>query len=134
MNTTNIKNLPRDIIELIKDFLSYKERIFLLTTCIDFSKIKHSVFYPYRLTEFGLTQWGCEKTYQLCYNPFNHTGNVPLSFIGKNYINILIYDTPISYYNIRIHKKYEKDKTIEYYLRQYEKNNFFINKITKYIE
>jgi hypothetical protein len=126
-----ITHLPRDILNSIKNFLSYRERISLLLTCHDISTLKHSIFYPYRVTEFAYKNAG--STIQLCYNPFDPTGPVPLSFIGNNYINILIYDTPISYYNIRIHKKYEKDKTIEYYLRHYEKNNFYVNKITKYI-
>jgi hypothetical protein len=118
-----------DLLEYIKNYLPFKDRIAFLTLCKTTSKLILHKFSPYyyRLIEYPHSSY---KTYQLCYNPFSKESH--LSFIGNNYVNIIIYDTPISYYNIRIMKEYKEGKTIEEYLKEYIPNKSCINKITKY--
>uniref|UniRef100_A0A6C0KGW0 F-box domain-containing protein n=1 Tax=viral metagenome TaxID=1070528 RepID=A0A6C0KGW0_9ZZZZ len=128
---TNITNLPPDLLNHTKMFLTYKERMSFVLTCKFFESLKIQTFSPYYVNVIYHPKTN-DKTYQLYFNPFNPLSTPPLSFLRNNYVNILIYDTPISYYNIRIHKEYDHHKTIEDYLRSYKKNNYFINKITKY--
>jgi hypothetical protein len=118
-----------DLLEYIKGYLSFKDRVAFLRLCKETSKIKLHAFHPciHRMIEYPHSPY---KTHQLCYNPFSNASH--LSFIGNNYVNIIIYDTPLSYYNIRIMKEYEEGKTIEEYLREYKPNQLFMNKITRY--
>lgn len=122
-----------DILNHIKSFLSYKDRSSFVLTCKEFNSLKIQNFIHYRVNIIGHHKTN-NKTYQLYFNPFSKMDDyIPISFLGNNHVNILIYDTPISYYNIRIHKEYDPHKTLENYLHAYQKDNYFINKITKYI-
>jgi hypothetical protein len=118
-----------DLLEYIKGYLSFRDRVAFLRLCKSTSKITLHKFYPYiyRMIDYPHSPY---KTHQLCYNPFSNTSH--LSFIGNDYVNIIIYDTPVSYYNIRIMKEYEEGKTIEEYLREYRPNQLVMNKITRY--
>ena len=131
MNT--FLTLPDDLLHIIKQYLSYKDRVAYITLC----KRTHSpieLFVPFRLRILDFPRRN-DKTYQLYFNPFYSptASPVPHSFVGNNYVNIIIYDSPTSYYNIRISKEYEPQKTIADYLREYKPQSYYINKITKYI-
>ena len=107
------------LLHMYRDLL---ECIAFVTLCNTTSKLPLHRFSPciHRMIEYPHSPY---KTYQLCYNPFSNISH--LSFIGNNYVNIIIYDTPISYYNIRIMKEYKEGKTIEEYLKEYQPNKIF---------
>jgi hypothetical protein len=95
------------------------------------------MFTPFRLRILDFPRHS-DKTYQLYFNPFDYHASrvsspIPHSFLGSNFVNIIIYDSPTSYYNIRIYKEYDVGKTITDYLKEYKPHLYHINKITKYI-
>ena len=126
--------IPYDLLNNIKYFLTYKERIHFLVLYTQTSRLLIDNFIPFclRILDFPKRN---DKTYQLYFNPFYlpNSSPIPHSFIGNNYVNIIIYDSPTSYYNIRISKIYEPTKSISDYLKEYKPNSYYINKITKYI-
>lgn len=130
--------LHKDLLEYIKLFLSYKERIQFITICKYTSYLKLDSFLSYYIYKMECPKRD-DVNYIFFYNPYyvinhiqhaSHCGN----FLGHNYINIIIYDSPITYYNIRIMKSYQQGKTIQEYLKEYQPKQYFINKITKYID
>jgi len=130
--------LHNDLLEYIKSFLSYKERIHFITICKNTSSLKIDSFLSYHIYKIGWPKRD-DISYIFFYNPFyfiNHIQHAThcYNFIGNNYINIIIYDSPITYYNIRIMKSYQEGKTIQEYLKEYQPKQYFINKITKYID
>ena len=131
MNT--FLTLPNEILNMIKQYLSYKDRVAYLTLCKR-TLFPIELFVPFRLRVLDFPRRN-DKTYQLYFNPFYSptASPVPHSFVGNNHVNIIIYDSPTSYYNIRISKEYEPDKTIADYLKEYKPQSYYINKITKYI-
>lgn len=126
--------IPREILDRIKCLLSYKDRATFLILCKETSRFPIEIFEPFRLRILDFPKRP-DKTYQLYFNPFYSpiTSPIPHSFIGHNYVNIVIYDSPTSYYNVRIYKEYDPEKTISDYLKQYKPHCYYINKITKYI-
>jgi hypothetical protein len=129
-----LKILPTDILIHIKQFLTYKERVVYLTIC---SLTACLVIEPFSNYQVHCIQWPrrSDSSYLLVYHPFylpyySH----PHTFLGNGYVSIIIYDTPYTYYHIRTKRKYEQDKSIRDYLIEYEPKNYFINKITKYID
>ena len=132
MNT--ILDIPLDLLHHIKYFLTYKERVAYLTLCNKTSRFPIEIFTPFRLRILDFPRRS-DKTYQLYFNRFYSplSSPIPYSFIGNNYVNIVIYDSPTSYYNIRIYKEYEAGKTILDYLKEYKSQSYYTNKITKYL-
>lgn len=132
MNT--ILDIPLDLLHHIKYFLTYKERVSYLTLCNKTSRFPIEIFTPFRLRILDFPRRS-DKTYQLYFNRFHSplSSPIPYSFIGNNYVNIVIYDSPTSYYNIRIYKEYEAGKTILDYLKEYKSQSYYTNKITKYL-
>jgi len=132
MNT--FLTLPHDLLHVIKQFLSYKDRVAYLTLCKETSRFPIEIFVPFRLRIIDFPRHH-DKTYQLYFNPFYSptASPVPHSFVGNNHVNIIIYDSPTSYYNIRISKEYDPQKSIADYVREYKPQSYYINKITKYI-
>lgn len=126
--------IPRDIVDHIKRMLSYKDRVPFLLLCKETSRLPIELFTPVRFRILDLPIHN-EKTYQLYFNPFESpvSSPIPHSFLGNNFVNIIIYDSPTSYYNIRIYKPYQEGKTIVDYLKEYKPHSYYINKITKYI-
>lgn len=117
--------------------LTYRDRATFLVLCKETSRFPIEIFTPFRLRILDLPIH-TEKTYQLYFNPFeSHTprmsSSIPHSFLGNNFVNIIIYDSPTSYYNIRIYKEYDEGRTIADYLKEYKPHSYYINKITKYI-
>lgn len=126
--------IPYGIMNHIKCMLSYKDRAAFLVLCKDTSLCPIELFTPFRLRILDFPRRS-DKTYQLYFNPFETriSSPIPHSFLGNGYINIILYDTPTSYYNIRIYKEYHAGKTIVDYLKEYKPRLYHINKITKYI-
>jgi hypothetical protein len=126
--------IPHGIMNHIKCMLSYKDRAAFLILCKDTSRCPIEIFTPFRLRILDFPRRS-DKTYQLYFNPFESpvSSPIPHSFLGNSYINIILYDTPTSYYNIRIYKEYDAGKTIVDYLKEYKPRLYHINKITKYI-
>ena len=114
--------------------LTYRDRAAFLILCKETSRFPIEIFTPFRLRILDFPRRS-DKTYQLYFNPFDSpvSSPIPHSFLGSNYINIIIYDTPTSYFNVRIYKKYDSGKTIADYLKEYKPRSYYINKITKYI-
>jgi len=117
--------------------LSYRDRVAFLALCKDTSQFPIETFTPFRFRILDLPIHA-DKTYQLYFNPFDYHASrvsspIPHSFLGNNFVNIIIYDSPTSYYNIRIYKEYDAGKTIVDYLKEYKPHSYYINKITKYI-
>jgi hypothetical protein len=130
--------LYRDLLDYIKSFLSYKERIHFITTCKVTSCLKIDSFLSYTIYKIGYPKRN-DVSYIFFYNPYFFINQIQhathcSNFLGHNYINIIIYDSPITYYNIRIMKTYTEGKTIQDYLKEYQSKQYFINKITKYID
>jgi hypothetical protein len=114
--------------------LTYRDRVAFLALCKDTSQFPIETFTPFRFRILDLPIHA-EKTYQLYFNPFETPASSPIphSFLGSNFVNIILYDSPTSYYNIRIYKEYDAGKTIVDYLKEYKPHSYYINKITKYI-
>ena len=130
--------LCSDLLNYIKSFLSYKERIHFITTCKLTSYLKIDSFLSYTIYKIGYPKRN-DVSYIFFYNPYVFINQIQhathcSNFLGHNYINIIIYDSPITYYNIRIMKTYTEGKTIQDYLKEYKSKQYFINKITKYID
>jgi hypothetical protein len=130
--------LHTDLLEYIKTFLSYKERIQFITICKNTSYLKLDSFLSYCVYKIGWPKRD-DVNYLFFYNPFYSINHIRYAthcsnFLGHNYINIVIYDSPITYYNIRIMKIYEEGKTLQEYLQHYQPKQYLINKITKYID
>ena len=105
--------------------------------CKETSRFPIEIFTPFRLRILDFPRRP-DKTYQLYFNPFDYhvprmSSPIPHSFLGNGYINIILYDTPTSYFNVRIYKEYDAGKTIADYLKEYKPHLYHINKITKYI-
>ncbi len=129
----NINNIYTDVLEIIKQFLSFKDRIQFLLICSNTCRLQLDYFDKYQLKI--ITYPGRDDvTYQFYCNRFYNPLLSPPkpSFLGNNYVNIIIFDTPYTYYNIRIMKPYEVNKLIQDYLKTYEPYKYHINKITKY--
>jgi len=126
--------IPSGILHHIKTMLTYRDRVAFLSLCKETSQFPIETFRPFRFRILDLPIHA-EKTYQLYFNPFETptTSPIPHSFLGNNFVNIIIYDSPTSYYNIRIYKEYDVGKTIADYLKEYKPRLYHINKITKYI-
>ena len=126
--------IPYEILDHIKSLLSYKDRATFLVLCKETSRCVIEIFTPYRLRILDFPKRS-DKTYQLYFNPFYSfdSSPIPYSFLGNNYVNIIMYDSPTSYYNMRIYKEYDPHKTIVDYLKEYKPHSYYINKITKYI-
>ncbi len=130
--------LCQDLLDFIKSFLSYKERIHFITTCKVISRLKIDSFLSYTIYKIGYPKRN-DVSYIFFYNPYFLINQIQhamhcSNFLGNNYINIIIYDSPITFYNIRIMKTYVEGKTIQDYLKEYQSKQYFINKITKYID
>ena len=126
--------IPHDILNNIKHFLTYKDRTAFLILHSSTSRLPIEQFKQFclRILDFPKRD---DKTYQLYFNPFYSpiSSPIPHSFVGNNYVNIIIYDSPTTYYNIRISKEYDSTKSISDYLKEYKPHSYYINKITKYI-
>ena len=135
MNT--IVYLSNDVMENIKLFLTYQEKSRLYQTCKRFYEIK-DLFKNYilRAIDDRIVHRTHSYTYQFCYNPFNpyrtNRNDIPYTFLNHSYVNVIMYDTPYSYYNIRFFKPYEPLKTLYQYLCEFDPKNDQVNKITKY--
>lgn len=126
--------LPKDILNLIKQFLTYKERAVYVTVCSLTRTLLIGPFSPYQVHRI---QWPrrSDSSYLLVYHPFQTPYySHPLTFLGNDKVSIILYDTPYTYYHIRTQRKFEPNKSIQSYLSEYEPHHYFINKITKYIE
>jgi hypothetical protein len=131
---SNFLTISLDLLNNVKYFLTYKERTAFLVLYSYTSRLPIENFSSFRLRILDFPKRD-DKTYQLYFNPYYSptSSPIPHSFIGNNYVNIIIYDSPTSYYNIRISKEYDSTKSISDYLKQYKPNSYYINKITKYI-
>ena len=118
----------------MKTMLTYRDRAAFLVLCKETSRFPIETFTPFRLRILDFPRHS-DKTYQLYFNPFESpiSSPIPHSFLGNNFVNIVIYDSPTSYYNIRIYTEYDGGKTIADYLKEYKPHLYHINKITKYI-
>ncbi len=127
----NIIQLSNDMLNTIKTFLTYQEKSRLYQTCKRFYELKE-LFKNYMLR--AILHKTRSYTYQFYYNPFDldHTLNPPYIFLNNSYVNLILHDTPYSYYNIRIFKSYEPSKTFFQYLTEFDPKNDQVNKITKY--
>lgn len=128
MNT--IIHLSNDVMENIKLFLTYQEKSKLYRTCKRFYELK-DLFkkYTLRAIDDRIIHRTHSYTYQFCYNPFDKNIIPPYTFLNHSYVNVILYDTPYSYYNIRFFKPYEPSKTLYQYLCEFDPKE---NKITKY--
>ena len=126
--------IPHGIMNHIKTMLTYRDRAAFLILCKETSRFPIEIFTPFRLRILDFPRRS-DKTYQLYFNPFETrmSSPIPHSFLGNGYINIILYDTPTSYFNVRIYKEYDAGKTIADYLKEYKPHLYHINKITKYI-
>jgi hypothetical protein len=126
--------IPCGILNHMKTMLTYRDRVAFLALCKDTSRFPIETFTPFRLRILDFPRHS-DKTYQLYFNPFESpvSSPIPHSFLGSNFVNIIIYDSPTSYYNIRIYTEYDAGKTIVDYLKEYKPHSYYINKITKYI-
>jgi hypothetical protein len=129
--------IPHGIMNHIKTMLTYKDRATFLILCKETSRFPIETFTPFRLRILDFPRRS-DKTYQLYFNPFDYhatrvSSPIPHSFLGNGFVNIILYDTPTSYYNIRIYTEYDMGKTIVDYLKEYKPRLYHINKITKYI-
>ena len=126
--------IPHGIMNHIKTMLTYRDRAAFLILCKETSQFPIEIFTPFRLRILDFPRRS-DKTYQLYFNPFETrmSSPIPHSFLGNGYINIILYDTPTSYFNVRIYKEYDSGKTITDYLKEYKPRLYHINKITKYI-
>ena len=126
--------IPHGIMNHIKTMLTYRDRAAFLILCKETSRFPIEIFTPFRLRILDFPRRP-DKTYQLYFNPFETrmSSPIPHSFLGNGYINIILYDTPTSYFNVRIYKEYDAGKTIADYLKEYKPHLYHINKITKYI-
>jgi hypothetical protein len=124
--------LYKDLLEYIKYFLTYKERIQFLLLCKHTSYLQLDKFYPYIVCKKNYPYNG----YVLFYNPFYHINKIPIrfNFFIDTYLNIIIYDSPYTYYNIRICEEYKPQLTLYDYLKKYKSKKYYINKIIKYID
>jgi len=126
--------VPMDILNHIKQFLTYKERIVYVTLCSLTASLKIELFAPYQVCRI---KWPgrSDPSYLLLYHPFpTPYYSYPRTFLGNEYVSIIIYDTPHTYYHIRTKCIYEPNKTICSYLSEYDPKKYFINKITKYMD
>ncbi len=126
--------LPYDLLETIKGYLSYKERTIYVRLCRSMKSIPLERFTGYRT---HCIRWPKrdDPSYLLVYRPFPLAYEThPCTFLGNHYVSIILYDTPFTYYHIRILKKYQPGKTLQDYLSEYEPMAYYMNKITKYVE
>jgi hypothetical protein len=126
--------IPCGVLNHIKTMLTYRDRAAFLILCKETSRFPIEIFTPFRLRILDFPRRS-DKTYQLYFNPFETrvSSPIPHSFLGNGFVNIILYDTPTSYFNVRIYKKYDSGKTITDYLKEYKPRLYHINKITKYI-
>lgn len=129
--------IPCGIMNHIKCMLTYRDRAAFLILCKETSRFPMEIFTPFRFRILDFPRRP-DKTYQLYFNPFDShaprmSSPIPHSFLGNGFVNIILYDTPTSYYNIRIYTEYDAHKTIMDYLKEYKPRLYHINKITKYI-
>lgn len=126
--------LPYDVLELIKSYLTYKERTTYLRLCTGMKGMPLERFTPYRT---HCIRWPKREdpSYLLVYRPFPTLyESHPCTFLGNHYVSIILYDTPYTYYHIRIFRPYCPTKTLREYLVDYEPMAYYVNKITRYVE
>jgi hypothetical protein len=130
-NIYNFFNIPNDLLNNIKQFLSYKERAQFLLVCKCFSDLKMSSFRPkvYKnVVSIGRKHY-YDFTYQMCVNTFDPSF-IPCPFFYSKCLQIIIYDTPKTYYDIRLFKTFDQNKKIDDYLSDYGKDarDYFIRR------
>lgn len=129
-----LTSLPYDILHSIKQFLTYKERTRYLQLSSLFSTMSIGRFYPFTTQCIKWTQRD-DPSYLLVYHPFDLPYySHPHTFLGHNYVSIILYDTPFTYYHIRTTNQFDPIKTINDYLRECELYPYYINKITQYAD
>ena len=127
-----ILTISLDVLHTIKSFLSYRDRSQFLVVCKLFSFLKIDRFY---LVSFFSTVISLQRkryyqsTQQICVNTFDPLF-VPCPFFISKGMQIIIYDTPHSYYDIRIFKSFDSTKKLEEYLSEYGKDtrDYFIRR------
>jgi hypothetical protein len=86
--------LYKDLLEYIKSFLSYKERVQFITVCKHTSCLKIDLFLSHYIYKIRWPKRD-DVNYIFFYNPFyfiNHIQHAThcSTFLGHNYINIII--------------------------------------------
>lgn len=127
-----LTSLPYDILQIIKQFLTYKERTHYLRLCSLLITLPIESFTPFTIHSI---QWPKREdpSYLFVYHPFNLPYySHPHTFLGHHYVSLILYDTPFTYYHIRTTRPFCPTKTIQDYLREYDPVLYHINKITRY--
>ncbi len=131
-------DLPIDILQYIKSFLTYKERIPYLSLCSSTSSLLMDHFSPHHVE---YVEWPSmwpktlSPSYLLVYHPFELPYySHPQTYTGRGWVSIILYDTPHTYYHIRTNLPYKPNKSIRSYLSEYDATTYYINRIKKYTE
>jgi hypothetical protein len=131
-------DLPIELLQFIKQYLTYKERTVYLSLCSLTSSLQIEPFIPYHVEEVKWpTVWPKSHcpSYLLVYHPFDLPYySHPQTYTGRGWVSIILYDTPHSYYHIRTNRPYEPNKTIHSYLSEYDSTMYYMNRIKKYPE
>jgi hypothetical protein len=125
--------LPYDILYVIFLFLSYPERANCLRLCRAMKGVSLSLFSGYethRITWPGRT----DVSYLLVYHPYSSPCLHPHTYLGHQYIAIILYDTPYSYYHFRCIRPYEEGKTLRDYLSEYNPETDHVNRVVRFVD